>query len=673
MIIMIKLFLNILLYFNKIKKKSFMIIFFLIILDAQVIAEYKLFADSIEYNGNTFSAKENVLITIDDNKITADELHGSLNSNIINLNGNIILNSDPYSIFADSIMFDYSLKTGIFENVLLKSDRLIINSIKANQMENNKLNLSDAFITTCTNEIPHYSICVNSAEIDNSKILRLNNALLRIYDIPIIFVPYLKYNFSDSNNIGLEAKYSNNLGYSISPSLRYLVNTNLSSNSKLQYFSERGVGFKQSFELNSKKHNFDLSMFYIDDQNPYNRYNSVDEKKLINNDRYFLDFSSDHLWADTKYIKSKISYTSDQYLKEEFYRDEYLVEPQPQNYISGVMLNDLYGAELYINNRLNNFYSNLNRTEISASLFRTKISKTPLYFNSRNSVSYLDLLNSNSTLDETFRLYSLNELHLPAKIGYLNFKPKLTVGYSHYTKTETDQSSNNFLLGAGFESSLLLSKIIHDNIKWYGKGLKHSVKPYINYNYFINSSLTNSIYQFDNLDIYNNHALVKLGINQLFLTKKDNQLNRLCELDLYTIGNKKIDSNNYFEDVFIDGRVSITDSLSFDYLANCNASNGNIPLSISRLNFIKPSLNLSFSQYELNDSSLISTRFQIIPNSSFSVDSYMRYEYENSDLEHFGLTAYINNCCTRYGVGYRLQRGGSHSILFSVNLLGLEN
>ena len=31
-------------------------------------------------------------------------------------------------------------------------------------------------------------------------------------------------------------------------------------------------------------------------------------KKLINNDRYYLDFSSDNLWTDTKYLKSKISY-----------------------------------------------------------------------------------------------------------------------------------------------------------------------------------------------------------------------------------------------------------------------------------------------------------------------------------------------------------------------------
>ena len=80
----------------------------------------------------------------------------------------------------------------------------------------------------------------------------------------------------------------------------------------------------------------------------------------------------------------------------------------------------------------------------------------------------------------------------------------------------------------------------------------------------------------------------------------------------------------------------ITDSLNFDYIANYNTSNGNIPLSISRLNFLKPLFNFSFSQYEINDSSLISTRFQIAPNSSFSIDSYIRYEYENNDFEHAG-------------------------------------
>ena len=127
--------------------------------------------------------------------------------------------------------------------------------------------------------------------------------------------------------------------------------------------------------MNSKNNNFDLSLFYLNDKNPYNRYNSIDEKKLINNDRYYLDFSSDNLWTDTKYVKSKISYISDKYLKEEFYRDEYLLEPQPENFLSGVTVNDTYGTELYVNNRLNDFYSNLNRAQISASLFRTKFQK----------------------------------------------------------------------------------------------------------------------------------------------------------------------------------------------------------------------------------------------------------------------------------------------------------
>lgn len=673
MIKIMKLFQKLLLYFKKIKKKSSLIIFFLSIINIPIIAEYKLSADSIEYSGSSFTAKKNIHITIDENKILADELQGSLNSNIINLNGNIILDSKPYLLYADTLLYDHFVKTGIFENVSLKSNQLSINCNQAIQTINNELNLTDAIITTCTNKTPHYSICVNSAEIDNSNKLKLNNVWLRIYDLPIIYLPYLKYSLRDSNNFELKTKYSNNLGYSISPSVRFLINNNLSANSKLQYYSERGIGFEQRFKLNSKKNNFDLSMFYLNDKSPYNRYNSVDEKKLINNDRYYLDFSSDNLWTDTKYLKSKISYLSDKYLKEEFYRDEYLLEPQPENFLSGVTVNDTYGAELYVNNRLNDFYSNLNRAQISASLFRTKISKTPVYFNSRNSISYLDLLDSNSNIEDTFRLYTRNEFHLPSKIGYFNFNPKLMLGYSYYSKTMNDQSFDNLHLGVGFESSVQLSKVIHDKNMWFGKGLKHSVKPYINYNYFNNSSSTNSIYQYDNLDAYYDHDFIKIGLNQLFLTKKDHKLSRLCEFDLYTIGSKKNNSDNFFEDLLVDGRVLITDSLNFDYIANYNTSNGNIPLSISRLNLLKPLFNFSFSQYEINDSSLISTRFQITPNSSFSIDSYIRYEYENNDFEHAGLTAYFNNCCTRYGIGYKLSRGNSHSILLSVNLLEFED
>ena len=66
------------------------------------------------------SKQKNIHITIDENKILADELQGSLNSNIINLNGNIILDSKPYLLYADTLLYDHFVKTGIFENVSLK-------------------------------------------------------------------------------------------------------------------------------------------------------------------------------------------------------------------------------------------------------------------------------------------------------------------------------------------------------------------------------------------------------------------------------------------------------------------------------------------------------------------------------------------------------------------------
>ena len=94
---------------------------------------------------------------------------------------------------------------------------------------------------------------------------------------------------------------------------------NLIGNTGFNYFSERGVGFSQNLEFNNKNANSDLSVFYIRDDKPYNRYNSVNEKKLISSDRFYLDFTSDYFWTDEKYFKTKVSYLSDKYLKEEFF------------------------------------------------------------------------------------------------------------------------------------------------------------------------------------------------------------------------------------------------------------------------------------------------------------------------------------------------------------------
>ena len=652
----------------------YIVIFIFLSIPSFTFSEYSLSANSIKYLDNSFIAKGDVSILVENNEITSDELVGQIDSNIIQLNGNVNLISDQYSLYSDSIQFDHFANTGCFYNANIEFDRLLINASKINQSSNSLLNLVDAKITTCTNATPHYLINVKNAQIIDNNSIMLKNAFLNIHNIPIIYLPYIKYNLNDPNNLEFKTKYSNNLGYSLLLNPKYIFDDNLIGNTGFNYFSERGVGISQNLEFSNKNAKSDLSLFYIRDDKPYNRYNSVNEKKLISSDRFYLDFTSDYFWTNEKYFKTKVSYLSDKYLKEEFFRDDYIREIQPENYLSGVFANEIIGGEIYVNNRLNNFYSNLNKAEISANIYRCQIADSPIYYNSKNAISYLDLLDYNNlVLNETLRLYSRNELHLPLKIGYLNFIPKIYSGYSFYSKTLTNSNFDNFFIGSGFETSMSLHKILHTKDKWYGKGLKHSLKPFINYSYNKNSSFTNDIFRYENLDTYLNDHVIKLGLNNLFLTKRDNKISRLCEIDIYTVGNKEDNLDLDYENLFVDGRISLKNNLNFDYLANFNISNGDVPIMISRLNYIKSDFNLSFSQYELNTSSLISTRIEIFPKSSLSFDSYIRYEYEESKFENAGFTAYFNDCCTRYGVGYRLGRGGnSHQVLFSINLLELD-
>ena len=658
----------------KIFKNIHVIIFTLTSISSLTFSEYSLSANSIKFSDNSFVANGDVSILSGKYKITSDNLFGENDSNIIQLNGNVSLISDQYSFNSDSLQFNHLANTGCFYNANVEFNRLLINASLLNQSSNSFINLFDAKITTCTNSIPNYTINVKNAQILDNKSIMLKNGLLKIRSIPIIYLPYIKYNLDEPNNFQLKTKYNNNLGYTLSFSPKYLINDNLIGNTGFNYFSERGIGFSQNLNFNDKNFHSDLSLFYIDDNNPYNRYNSVDEKRLIARDRYYLDVNSDYFWTDKKYFKSKVSYLSDKFLKEEFFRDDYLLEIQPENYLSGVFANEIFGSEIYVNRRLNDYYSNLNKAEMSANIFRRQISNSSIFFNSQNVISYLDLLDYNNlVLNETVRLYSLNKFYLPIKIGYLNFIPKVSSGYSFYSKTMNNSNFDNFYIGGGFESSIQLNKILHDKNKWYGKGLKHSIKPYINYSYNEHSSITNDIFIYENLDMYLDGHIIKLGLNNLFLTKRDNKISRLCEFDIYTIGNKKNNSNLDYENLFADGRIVLKDNIDFDYLANFNISNGDIPIMISRLNYKKSDFNLSFSQYELNNSSLISTRLQIFPKSFLSFDSYIRYEYEDNEFENAGLTAYFNDCCTRYGIGYRLGRGGSsHQVLFSVNLLELD-
>ena len=129
---------------------------------------------------------------------------------------------------------------------------------------------------------------------------------------------------------------------------------------------------------------------YLSDENPYQRYDKPEEKSHFDEQRYRVRLQGSHRSSPTTYLLSSWTYLSDRYFMEEFSRDDYRYHAQPETRASFVSAGDYVGLEVYASRRLNDFYSNTDRVEVSIDGYRQQLWSSPFFYENRSAFSYLE-------------------------------------------------------------------------------------------------------------------------------------------------------------------------------------------------------------------------------------------------------------------------------------------
>ena len=652
----------------------FSIFFFIINTSASPSYQpYEINAHTIEYGKNNFIATGGVTGKFNNIILNADSIFGDTNTGELTISNNISLKQGSLTWLSDYIDFNYIINTGLLQNVDVNIINKRLSAESVNVVSSNNYLISSSSLTTCPWTNPCHNIFIKKSSLSDNGIIHGKNVFFNFKNIPIFYLPYWKYNTNNEySDIDINIGKKNNLGAYIRYNSLYHFSNNLKYGGSLIYYDKRGIGLSPKLFINNDDLNINFDAFYINDNDPYRRYNSPNQINEISSDRLKIRLKANRRFSNKNYIDSKFLYFSDKYLNEEYFRNEYLDEVQPENQISWVYGNELIGSEVYISTRLNDFYSNLNRIDLIANIHRKRITNTPLYYQNKIMLSKLDY-RSNSLLnssDDLIRFYNNHKIFLPSKIGKVNFIPKVEVGYSHYSSSINSSKIDRLYKIVGFESSVQANKIIHKESKWYGDGLRHIVKPYINYEYSDFSSSTNLIFQHDQIDILNDNNNIKIGLNQLFQTKRIKKNSRLAEIDLYTnYSFDKPDSENSFGNIYADARCSITDSLFIDYLASLDVDGGKSPYTMTRLSYENKSVNTYLSHLNLYDKALLATQIEFYPRKDLMIDSYIRFNQNSRDIEQASITAYISDECFQYGIGYRLSARSAHQVIFSLRMM----
>jgi len=553
--------------------------------------------------------------------------------------------------------------------------------------------LNRAVITTCTNAAPHqhYTLSCRRVRMAPGDKLTGRGAVVRLGRVPVFYLPWVYRSLSDrAVGFNAEAGYRNRMGAFLLTSTKYWMSPVFRGITQVDYRSKRGpaVGQEVGWLLSRNAGQGKLYGYYLADSGAKEEYDGTD-RDSVEEERYRIGFSHQQNLSPRDYFLLDATYLSDEFLLEDFFDSDYRANFQPQNYATLTHRGDDLTLGLSAYKRLNDFYTTVERLpEGFLDVSRMQVGNSPLYYESRNSVSFLNKAFAEEEGEEDYsagRLDTSHKLYYPTRhFGFLNLIPRAgyratyyseTVEWSSVTQavsvvttnlapaTQTNVTSVARDLGSdvrslvelGLETSFRAFKVLSNDENMFGSGLRHVVEPYANYTFIPEPNLTPAnLYQFDSIDRLGEKNTLRFGVRNRYQTRRDGRVDDIMDLDLFTTYDLEAEDDP-ITDVGMDAEFKFAKTFQVFMNGRYDTVAGDISAFNSRARLRGERWSATVEhRYRNEESNLLGADLEFAPNKAWKFGVYDRYEFESAQLEEQGvyLTRTLDCLAVRVGGSY---------------------
>lgn len=665
-------------------------------------------AKVMEYDrsNNVIVASSNVIVRRGAEELRADAVRVNVATSDVEAQGNVVFTRPGGVWRGDFLKYNFETRewnTGAFSS---RYDPFFVWA-QSSSMTNDEYLLQRAYLTTCTNAHlhEHFHITCRELRVKPGQRMLGRHAVAYLGKVPIFYFPWMYRSLSDRGvGFSVEAGYSGRMGAFLLTSTKYWMTPNLRGVTQIDGRTERGVGVGQEvgWYSDDRLSHGAIYGYYINDQGVKKDYEGQD-RDLVDADRYRLRFRHSEALSGRDSFLTDFNYLSDPYVVEDFFNHEYRGGYQPQNFVTLMHRGDNYAASLSAYKRLNDFYTAVDRLpEGNLDMTRQQVGQSPFFYESRNSVAYLNKLFAEpSTNVEDYSATRFDTAHMfyyPTRnFGFLNVIPRAGYRATYYSETVEPHTTTTFgpvtltnvtalagggsvtslvtearsnsvtvldpqgsgvrsLVELGMETSFRAFRVLDADETIFGTGLRHVVEPYANYTFVPKPNLTpDELYQFDSVDTLTRNDSVLFGLRNRLQTKRDQRVYDFLDVDVNTTYRFEDHPDEPFADVNVDAEFRPQDWLRFYGSASYNPYTSEVDKGDLRTRFNGDIWATSLEYYyRNNESSLGSIDLSWSPNKRWTYGVYERYEFETSRLEEQGyyLTHNLDCLAYRFGVNH---------------------
>ncbi len=695
-------------------------------------------ADSLELDGSQrlLVAAGQVLVSKDEEHMRADHAVVNLDTLDVVADGHVTMERGSDVWQGEKLRYNFQTRQGDFGGFNAYLDPFYIQARKSYQTPDQVYVFEHATFTTCEGDHPVAYMRARKAWVSPGHHIRAQHVVLYLGGVPVMYAPYWSQNIGDPNFISLVPGYNRRMWAYLLTAFNYRLSKKVEAASHVDLRLRRGVAVGQdimwsaggnaqglsterylnptpdepwafmgrkTWEDQEARTNMsaDEDAWFGDAIAYYARDSWPDEGKTqsypVDENRYRMRLYHSQSIGERDYFLAQVNYLSDPKFIEQYFREEYKAAPEPDNYIVVGHRTDHYTLSMEIEQRLNDFYTTVNRTPIlTLDISRQEIGASPFYYQGKTTAGFFSKNWESKVTNQqdysAFRFDTDHMIYYPNKFfRFLTVTPRAGYRGTWYSATKQDYTNlvvnpvlttnglpvisngvpvttvtTNILmerLGAqyrnlfqvGVESSLKAFKVWETYPGDIINNVRHIAEPYIDYTLVPEPNvLATNLYQFDEADAFGRQNNLKFGLRNKIQTKR-RTIYELLYLDVWTLYRfQKEESENVLSNVAFEVR-----STPFDWLVlKIDGAYDTYQPAVQTFNTRLTILDKTFWSYEVehryadSSSSLLFNTLTISPYVNWRFSVYCRYEFEDSTMEEYGLSVQRTFGCLTAKVGF---------------------
>ncbi len=613
------------------------------LLAQDALKDVKVQADTYDFDLNSGWAEGegDVMLNYKGMSVEADSFRYNTQSKEVEAHGDVVLSNpaekrdESFTWFSDDV--SGNIETGAYDS---GAHRMLFGNLfergrAAERKADGVLVFDAARLSTCEHLVgehgdhSHYHIWARKITYDpETGKFKATHAVFKIGRIPVFYWPVIYFDRDwKPDDLEITIGQDSDWGFFVLIGRNWRLSDNLNTHWNFDYRSKRGfaLGNTTTYTTENTETEFDGYVLPGDDNPPsttadYNRRFDIEE------DRYRLKFYHLNRLTDDWTFRLKLDALSDIDMLEEWYEDEFDVNPQPYSYADLRYDHEKFTFSVAAKPRINDFHTVVERLpEIKIDLPRQPLGDSGFYYQGETSLSYLNMKWRDFDRDrapgltdgpedyDSWRLDSLNMFYRPFHLGEVQVTPRAGVRGTWYSESSDNDMTTNDLVNlydvddpdteqiataisnyddkggdifrvtgeAGVHVARKYRSVWEEGSLPFmnNDGLRLITQPYANYTYIADPSEDReNIYFFDRIDRITEQNFVRVGVENRLQTRTAQRsgIYTLARMNTYADFHfDPVDSKN-FGTFANDLRFTPSPKLQFNNLIMLDLDSGNL-------------------------------------------------------------------------------------------------